>query len=177
MSNVGAAVVTAAGIQAIAEAQAQGRSIQPRRFGFSSQEYTVDPMLTEIACWKEDAIDVTLEVDADTVEFDCIVEPEEASSYTRFVGIYLDDGTLFAVAKPPFALPPGLRQTIKVQIRYQQISEVMSFQYLPTDEAEQWASVIMNTLQQIGTDILTHDMHMLGEKSRTGIVKIEGRDI
>ena len=177
MSTTGAAIVTAAGIQAVIDAQATGRSIKPKRFGFSANEYTVDPMMTEIDNWHTGDISTYVEIDSDTIEFGCVVEPDQAAAYTKFVGIYLEDGTLFAVAKPPFALPPALRQGVKVQISYGNIAGVMNFEYIPTDETEQWASIIMNTFQQIGTDILAYDMHMLGEKSRTGIVKIEGRTI
>jgi len=140
--SVGSAVVTAAGIRKIQEAQSTGRSIKPDRFGFSSDNLTVDPMLESISTWKRDTIDAYLPISDDTIEFSCVVEPDEAAAYTRLVGLYLDDGTLFAVAKPPFAMPPGLRQVVKVQIRYSAISEVMNFEYVPTDEIEQSLSVL-----------------------------------
>lgn len=146
--STGAAVVTADGINAIVQANATGGDIKPKYFRFSSQDLTVDPMLSaaDIDGWRTQDISQYRQIDNDAIEFTCDVLPTEATEYTRFCGLYLEDGTLYAVAKPPFAYPPQMRQTLKIPIAYQNLSAVMNFQYLSNDETEQYGAILSNSL-------------------------------
>jgi hypothetical protein len=136
---VGQSIITADGINALVEASAKNKTVTPKYFRFSDDDLVLDPSLSaeDIDAWTTRDISTIKQISGDAAEFVCDVDPEEATHYTRVCGLYLDDGTLFAVAKPPFPFPPGLRQTFKIQISYQNITELMDFSYLPHQEEEQ----------------------------------------
>ncbi len=138
----GLTIFTADGLNALANASATGGSVAPKYFKYTSQSLLLDPTLTasDIVGWHTQDISVCKvfkEGDSTFVEFVCDVTPTDATDYMRFCGLYLEDGTLFAVAKPPFPLPPELRQTFIIQLTYQNIDSLMNFQYLNFDEGEQ----------------------------------------
>ena len=151
MSAVGAVIVTADGINALVEADSTGRSIKPKYFRFSVQDLVLGPELSagDIHGWLTRDISVYRQIDGNTVEFVCDVPPTEATDYARIVGLYLDDGTLFAVAKPPYPFPPALRQTLKIQVQYRQVGELMDFHYLSHYETEQDLN-LLNTEAVLG---------------------------
>ena len=155
MSAVGAVIVTADGINALVEAESTGRSVKPKYFRFSLQDLVLDPELSaeDIHGWLTRDISVYKQIDEHTVEFVCDVPPTEATHYARIAGLYLDDGTLFAVAKPPYPFPPALRQTLKIQVQYRQVGELMDFRYLPHHETEQDLN-LLNTGSVLGLKIL-----------------------
>ena len=136
---VGESIITADGINALANAAASGTSVMPKYFVFSHQDLVLDPNLSavDIRGWRTQDISLYQVLDSSTVEFVCDVAPTEATDYTRVCGLYLDDGTLFMLAKPPFPFPPQLRQTFKIQMRYQNAEGLLDFQYIPYSETEQ----------------------------------------
>ena len=136
---VGQSIITADGINALVEASAKKETVTPKYFRFSDQDLVLDPDLSagDINGWTTRNISTIKQISNDAAEFVCDVDPEKATHYTRVCGLYLDDGTLFAVAKPPFPFPPGLRQTFKIQVSYQNITQLMDFSYLPHQEEEQ----------------------------------------
>lgn len=152
---VGSSIVTAEGINALAAASASGTSIKPKYFKFSSQDLAISPELdkNDISGWIMKDISLYQTVDDMTIEFVCDVLPSEATNYAKIAGLYLDDGTLFMVAKPPYPFPPGLRQTFKIQMVYQNISGLVDFQYVPWDEEQQSLS-ILDTSVTLGMQIM-----------------------
>ncbi len=159
----GKSIVTADGINALANASASGGSVKPKYFKFSSQDLVLDPNLSasDIDGWRTQNIDLYQKVDERTVEFVCDVIPTEATDYTRVCGLYLDDGTLFMVAKPPYAFPPTLRQTFKIQMVYENADELLDFKYVSHDETEQDLS-ILNTNATLGS--LIYETREIAEK-------------
>jgi hypothetical protein len=153
--SVGKTVVTADGINAIIEAQQTGRVIKPKYFRFSEQDLVLDPTLSasDIHGWMTSDISLYHSSGNDVVEFVCDVSPEKATHYTRLCGLYLEDGTLFAIAKPPHPFPPGLRQTFKIQVGYTNAAKIMNFVYVPHQETEQDLS-LLDTSVSLGTEII-----------------------
>jgi len=130
---IGKSLITIAGKAALANASSNGRSIKPKYFKFSNQDLEINENLNknDIQGFIQKDISLYRTFDANTVEFTCDVTPDEADDYTRLAGLYLEDGTLFMVAEPPYAFPPELRQTFKIQIVYQNATGLFDFQYLP----------------------------------------------
>jgi hypothetical protein len=153
MGAVGQSIITSNGIKALMDASAVGKLIKPKYFKFSDTDYTLDPTIEDISGWIQKDISVYNTLNSNTVEFTCDVAPEEASNYTKTAGLYLDDGTLFMLAKPPFPFPPMLRQTFKIQLVYQNAENLIDFSYLPFYETEQDLA-ILNNAAVLGEQIL-----------------------
>lgn len=145
---IGMSIITAEGINALANASASGTSVKPKYFKFSNQDLVLDPNLSasDINSWRTQDINLYQKVDEKTVEFVCDVIPTEAIDYSRVCGLYLDDGTLFMVAKPPFPFPPSLRQTFKIQMVYENITGLLDFKYVSFSQTEQDLSLLNSTV-------------------------------
>ena len=172
---VGGSIITADGINALANASASGKSIKPKYFKFSHQDLILDPNLSakDLIGWRTQNIDLYQKVSADTVEFVCDVIPTEATDYTRICGLFLEDGTLFMVAKPPYPFPPTLRQTFKIQMVYENATELLDFKYLSFSETEQDLSVL-NTNVQMGLFNLQTQSDLESMKQRADAIYIKG---
>ncbi|WP_456400117.1 hypothetical protein, partial [Persephonella sp.] len=104
---------------------------------------TLDPTLTDLSgVWKTADISGYFPINDNTVEFLVDIPPEEASSYGKTFGLYLEDGTLFMIAKPPYPFPPALRQTFKIQLVYNNANNLIDFQYVPFYETEQDLAIL-----------------------------------
>lgn len=162
---VGQSIITADGINAFANASASGTSVKPKYFQFSAQDVVLDPNLSagDITGWRTQDISLYRKINADTVEFVCDVAPTEATEHTRVCGLFLEDGTLFMIAKPPFPFPPQLRQTFKIQMVYANASALLDFAYLPHQETEQDLSAL-NTTVVCGNQILKNTLKLEGIK-------------
>jgi len=167
---VGNSIVTADGINALANASATGTSVKPKYFKFSNQDLVLDPNLSaeDIHGWRTQDINLYQKVDAQTVEFVCDVEPTEASDYAKVCGLYLDDGTLFMVAKPPYPFPPSLRQTFKIQMIYENATELLDFKYVSFSEEEQSLS-ILDTSISLGLQTMENAKELGLIKSKIGV--------
>ncbi|ACO04511.1 MAG TPA: hypothetical protein DEP48_03125 [Persephonella sp.] len=140
---VGQSILTVKGSYALADASQTGKSIKPKFYKVSNQDITLDPTLTDISgVWKQADISGYFPVNDNTVEFLVDIPPEEATSYGRTFGLYLEDGTLFMIAKPPYPFPPALRQTFKIQLVYNNANNLIDFQYVPFYETEQDLSIL-----------------------------------
>ena len=153
MGAVGQSIITSSGIKALMDASAVGKLIKPKYFKFSDIDYTLDPTIIDINGWIQKDITLYNTINENTIEFVCDVAHEEAAKYTKTAGLYLDDGTLFMLAKPPFAFPPMLRQTFKIQLVYQNAENLIDFSYLPFYETEQDLA-ILNNAAVFGDEIL-----------------------
>jgi len=145
MGAVGQSIITANGIKALMDASAVGKLIKPKYFKFSDVDYTLDPIIEDISSWIQKDITLYNTINENTIEFVCDVAPEEAAKYTKIAGLYLEDGTLFMLAKPPFPFPPLLRQTFKIQLVYQNAENLIDFSYLPFYETEQDLAILQNS--------------------------------
>jgi len=139
---VGESIVTAAGIYALLEANTRGERVKVKSFVFSEEDIDLDPNRDRLDGWIQKDVSLYTLIDRHTVEFVCDVSPEDATHYTRSAGLFLEDGTLFMIAKPPFPFPPMLRQTFKIQLRYQNAEGLLDFSYLPFYETEQELSIL-----------------------------------
>ncbi|MEO1927623.1 MAG: hypothetical protein ABGX26_02930, partial [Nautiliaceae bacterium] len=101
MSAVGQSLITVNGIKALMDASVIGKLVKPKYFKFSDVDYALDPTIADISGWIQKDISVYNTINENTVEFVCDVAPDEAAKYTKTAGLYLDDGTLFMLAKPP----------------------------------------------------------------------------
>jgi len=172
---VGGSIITADGINALANASASGTSVKPKYFKFSNQDLILDPNLSakDLVGWRTQDIDLYQKVSADTVEFVCDVIPTEATDYTRICGLFLEDGTLFMVAKPPYPFPPTLRQTFKIQMVYENATELLDFKYLSFSETEQDLS-LLNTNVQMGLFNLQTRDDIESIKQRMSAIYVKG---
>lgn len=140
--SVGTSILTDAGLQALINAHAQGTKVKPKYYKVTDQNISLSSSLTDIPnAWMTADIDGYVQVDQNTVEFLIVIPTEAAHKYGRTFGLFLEDGTLLLVAKPPYPFPPGLRQTFKVQLYFEKANEVLDFQYIPFDETEQSLAV------------------------------------
>jgi len=145
MGAVGQSIITSNGIKAFMDASAVGKLIKPKYFKFSDVDYTLDPTIEDISSWIQKNITLYNTINENTIEFVCDVAPEEAVKYTKTAGLYLDDGTLFMLAKPPFPFPPMLKQIFKIQLIYQNAENLIDFKYLPFYETEQDLAILGNS--------------------------------
>jgi len=135
----GKSLITALGLKALRDASLNNRDVMPKYFKFCSSDIELDIKLEskDIDGWIEQDIDLYQVLDDNTVEFVCDVKPTDATSYAVVCGLYLDDGTLFMVAKPPYPFPPQARQTLKIQFVFQNAENLLDFKYIPFSEQEQ----------------------------------------
>ena len=167
---VGSSIITADGINALANASASGTSVKPKYFMFSNQDLVLDPNLSasDITGWRTQDINLYQKVDDKTVEFVCYVAPTEARDYARVCGLYLEDGTLFMVAKPPYPFPPSLRQTFKIQMVYENIDGLLDFKYVSFSEEEQSLS-ILDTSISLGLQTMENAKEIGLIKNKIGV--------
>jgi len=172
---VGSSIITADGINALANSSTSGTSVKPKYFKFSHQDLILDPNLSakDITGWRTQDINLYQKMDDKTVEFVCDVVTTEATDYTRVCGLYLDDGTLFMVAKPPYPFPPTLRQTFKIQMVYENATQLLDFKYLSFSETEQDLSVL-NTNVQMGLFNLQTQSDLESIKQRASAIYGKG---
>jgi hypothetical protein len=137
----GKTVVTLKGLKALTEASALGKQIKPVYFKVSERDVGDIYPGIEIndlqEVWYQANISAYVPVNDSTVQFVLDIPQEKATKYGKTFGLYLEDGILFAVAKPPYPFPPGMRQRFKVQFVWEQIEAVMNFEDIPFYEFDQ----------------------------------------
>jgi hypothetical protein len=136
---IGKAILTKGGIEAYKNAAVKSASIKPKYFKFSDKEYNLDDAFNftdaDIKGWwiKED-ITAYLPIDDNTIEYLCEVKPDKAEKFCALCGIYLEDGALIALAKPPYSFPPNVAQRFKIQVTYGNLNKLTDFKYIPFEE-------------------------------------------
>lgn len=125
-------ILTDAGINALVNAHQTGTLLKPVEFVFSADDIDLSPLLIDLTGWVRKDISQLSIVQNNNVELTCIVEQEEAIDTVRSVGIFLEDGTLFCVSKIN-GIGSNIRQTVKVQIDYENVDGLMDFIYIPSD--------------------------------------------
>ncbi len=165
MANpLGRAVVTDEGKSLLAEALAGGEAVIPKFYRFSQEHYEADSSMvsSDISLfWKEKDVDLYQMVDANTIELVLITEATDADFFVYTIGIYLEDGTLFAVANPTYPIASAQRQVAKIQLSYADIGEALNFLYLPHQETEQDIS-LLNTIAVHGNQITKNTLDIQG---------------
>jgi len=137
---VGKTVLTAKGLLALTDATRLGKKITPKYFKVSSRDYDIYPGidLQDLSnVWHQGDISGVFPIDANTTEFLIDIPPEKATNFGRTFGLYLEDGTLFLVGKPPYPFAPLMRQTFKMQLVWLNANEIIDFRYIPFYETEQ----------------------------------------
>jgi len=155
------AILTNDGIRALANATASGTSIKPKTVTFSNQNLSLDPALSasDIAGWRTQNITAYLPVNQDIATFQCVVNASDAVDFTRFVALFLDDGTLFMVGKPTFPIAPNITQKINIPLTYANAQNNISFAYIPFGETDQDFN-LLNTLCVGGNQILKNTLKL-----------------
>ena len=137
----GKTVVTENGLKALIEASSVGKQIKPAYFKVSEQDvgdiYPGINVSDLPAVWYQASISAYVPVNSSTVQFILDIPQDKATKYGKTFGLYLEDGTLFAVAKPPYPFPPLMRQRFRVQFVWEQIDSVMNFEDIPFYEFDQ----------------------------------------
>ena len=137
----GKTVVTENGLKALIEASSVGKQIKPAYFKVSEQDvgdiYPGINIEDLPAVWYQAPISAYVPVNSSTVQFILDIPQDKATKYGKTFGLYLEDGTLFAVAKPPYPFPPLMRQRFRVQFVWEQIDSVMNFEDIPFYEFDQ----------------------------------------
>ena len=136
----GKTCITANGIKALAEASTLGTKVKPSYFKVSDTDMDIYPGIdiSDLSnSWYQADISGYIQVDDNTVQFILDIPQDSATKFGKIFGLYLEDGTLFAVAKPPYPFAPLMRQRFKVQFVWQQIESVMNFEDIPFYEFDQ----------------------------------------
>ncbi len=137
----GKTVITLNGLKALTEASSVGRQVKPVYFKVSDQDigdiYPGIDIDDLSGVWYQANISGYIPVNDSTIQFILDIPEESATRYGKVFGLYLEDGTLFAVAVPPYPFPPLMRQRFKVQFVWQQIESVMNFEDIPFYEFAQ----------------------------------------
>ena len=137
----GKTVITLNGLKALTEASSVGRRVKPVYFKVSDADigdiYPGIDIADLPSVWHQANISGYIPVNDSTVQFILDIPEEKATHYGKVFGLYLEDGTLFAVAKPPYPFPPLMRQRFKVQFVWEQIEAVMNFEDIPFYEFDQ----------------------------------------
>ena len=137
----GKTVITLNGLKALTEASSLGRRVKPVYFKVSDADigdiYPGIDIADLPSVWHQANISGYIPVDDSTIQFILDIPEEKATHYGKVFGLYLEDGTLFAVAKPPYPFPPLMRQRFRVQFVWQQIESVMNFEDIPFYEFDQ----------------------------------------
>jgi len=137
----GKSVITLKGLKALTEASSVGRRVKPVYFKVSDQDigdiYPGIDIEDLSGVWYQADISGYIPVNDSTVQFILDIPQEKAIKYGKVFALYLEDGTLFAIAKPPYPFPPLMRQRFKVQFIWEQIETVMNFEDIPFYEFDQ----------------------------------------
>ena len=128
--QIGSSILTDLGLNALTNATISN-PINIATFAVSNETITLDPTLTTFNGWITKNLTGLILVNNNTIELTCIVEPQESIDTANTVGIFLNDGTLFALSQPSSPIPPSMRQVIKTQIVFQNLGQIVNFNYIP----------------------------------------------
>ena len=168
----GGTIITLAGRNALRDAELTGSIPQPKYYRVSANDYPLDPAMTtaDFHGWYTHEINAYVPVDDDTAQFTVRIPEDEATSDMLTVGIFLEDGTLFGLAKPDYAMPRGITQMFHILHAYDDISELLDFRYIPIEELDQHASTIHQA-------IVLGDMVLKQTARQHKIVALNGTNI
>ena len=160
---VGKTVLTAKGLLTLTDAARLGKKIAPKYFKVSSRDYDLYPGidLQDLQdVWHQGNISGAFPIDNNTTEFLIDIPPEKAQNFGRTFGLYLEDGTLFLVGKPPYPFAPLMRQTFKMQLVWLNASEIIDFRYIPFYETEQDLS-LLDSVSSVALSLFNIQEHLI----------------
>jgi len=135
---VGEIMLTNDGINAILRAKASKTTIKVTHYKQIETEVAFDPRLKakDINGWREHTLDRPSIVNNDVVAYviDCPID--EATHFTRTIALFMENGLLYALSKPPFPIPPSVRQRFSVKVGFSNIAKIMSFNYVNSEEED-----------------------------------------
>lgn len=137
-------LITNEGLRRANEAQAGGWLIKLTHFGLSDSTETPSPDWKELP-GERVRLPITAYyiVDDNTVEFRCIADESVGDFWVRRFGLYLEDGTLFAVGETPLSQKlRGTRLTVKAQVRL--INAIGTFDF--KDLSKDWVTILFHEL-------------------------------
>ena len=156
-------VFTKTGKEALILAQSGSRTFKPKSFKFSEIDYELDENLSNISGWIEKDISSVMPLGSNIIEFVCKVEPDEAVKSSATCGLFLDDGLMFAIVKPPFAFREQMLQRLKIQFEISNISEIASFEYISVEYGELQLYQLLN-IANFGNIALEQEKKLEGVK-------------
>ncbi len=155
MSNPisGTTIITNAGLQAIQNAITNNTQLNFATFQVTSYPLTPNMNMTTIPnYWYSNNINSIIPIDPITIQIIIDVPLTESTSYFSTAGIFLEDGTLFAIIQPSNPIPPKTRQVANIQLQFTNAQSICNFNYLPWSQQEQYLS-ITNTVTELGANI------------------------
>ena len=167
MANpLGIATLTDAGVTLLAESIGGGTQVVTKYYHFIEEYYVIDS--TMIASdlptyWKEKDIDLYQMVDENTIEFVMVTDATDADFDVQTIGIYTEDGTLFAVANPSYPISKAQRQVAKIQLSFAGLGQALNFMYIAHTETEQDIS-LLNSIATNGNQILKNTLTLKSVK-------------
>lgn len=138
----GRSLISEKGLQALSEFTLSDKKLPLKYFKVSDKEYDLSRSVTDIDGWYQNDINAFLPVDDNTIEFVVDVPPEKAKYYGKTFALFLEDGTLFMLAKPPAPFPPLFRQVFRIQFVYENANNSFDFKYIPFSDVEKVFSAL-----------------------------------
>jgi len=104
----------------------------PKYFKFSSDKKIIhaDFEDKDLKDWYSGDITSCLMTGNDRIEFTCEVPREKAKKSTNLCGLYLEDGSLFMVARVKYPIPSKLKQKFKIKLTHKNILDRMDLKYI-----------------------------------------------
>ena len=168
-------IVTNAGLSAAQRAQANGYQISLNQFKVGSA-YNYTPATTDTALHgttlHSGGISGFSVIDPNTVQYTCIMDQDVGTFNYGEIGLYLEDGTLFALAAQPRVTEkirggPGItgnRVAIEAQLKLTQAEAVFNFDVLQLSNAK---LLELNSVAQLKPPVIS-DTNAYVTKSRDG---------
>jgi hypothetical protein len=147
VKTIGEIMLTNDGLNALAQAQASGTKIKVTHYKQIERELTFDPRLKskDIKGWRSHALDRPTVVSESVVSYivDCPID--KALNFTRTIALFMENGLLYALAKPPFPIPPNVRQRFELKIGFSNLATLMSFNYANSEEFDKELRELQHT--------------------------------
>ena len=168
-------IVTNAGLSAAQRAQANGYQISLNQFKVGSA-YNYTPATTDTALHgttlHSGGISGFSVIDPNTVQYTCIMDQDVGTFNYGEIGLYLEDGTLFALAAQPRVTEKirggpgstGNRVAIEAQLKLTQAEAVFNFDVLQLSNAK---LLELNSVAQLKPPVIS-DTNAYVTKSRDG---------
>lgn len=138
VKGVGEIMLTNDGLAALAQAQASGTKIKVTHYKQLETDLTFDPRLKtkDIHGWRYKLLDRPSTVNKDVVSYTVDCPIDEAVKFTRTIALFMENGLLYALAKPPFPIPANVRQRFEIKVGFSNLATLMNFNYQNSEELD-----------------------------------------
>ena len=136
LQTIGESLIVNSGIEAFANAHANGGSMKPKYYLCISEDIELSVSLTaaDIHGWGQHDIDFYHVVDGNSVQYTIDIPTNRSLEYIRAVALFFEDGTLYAVAKPVQVLPAGIHNTFTFELKVLNQASMLDFSYISPDD-------------------------------------------